>query len=136
MDVEKLVSSITAFLKNRLNIDKSDIDFNDITSDGCYCLAKLKPLHPGIPQLIIGELTASHDLKSVTPYYPVNERPDRQIMSYILGKEKANLAEIKEIKGHLYSRCCLSYETTELIHDDPVESCIGLWVHDCLTRRS
>ncbi len=122
------------YLTTRLNIDTSDIEVCDMKSGISQSLIHLKPFHPGMPSLIVVNHEEYFDFRRFIPYHRVNERPDRQIISYTIGKGLSNLAEINEVGGELYSRSCLSYDPCELIHQDPVQSCMGLWVHDCLTE--
>ncbi len=70
----------------------------------------------------------------IVPYFPVRERPSRQIVSYTLGKELCNLAEVREVFGRLYSRYCGSHVLEELPQRTAALSRIALWVHDCLTE--
>jgi hypothetical protein len=70
----------------------------------------------------------------IIPYFLVREREDRQIVSYLLGRELCNVAEVREISGRLYSRSARTYEAEELVHDDGPRSRIALWIHDCLTE--
>lgn len=72
--------------------------------------------------------------KRVVPYFLIRERPNRQIISYFLGKNICNLSEVREIEGKLYSRHADSHGPDELPHRDEIASKIGLWVHDCLTE--
>jgi hypothetical protein len=70
----------------------------------------------------------------IRPYYRIRERPDRQIVSYLLGQGRCNLAEVREIADELYSRAAWSFSSAELPHQSDLTSRIGLWVHDCLTE--
>lgn len=70
----------------------------------------------------------------IIPYFPIRERPNRQIVSYTLGAGLCNLAEVKELFGGLFSRYCGSYAVRDLPHRRAGLSRIALWVHDCLTE--
>lgn len=70
----------------------------------------------------------------IIPWHRIHERPNRQIVSYLVGKNISNLAEVREISGRLYSRYAPTYETDELPHQHPDQSVIALWLHDCLTE--
>jgi hypothetical protein len=133
-DEKKITGSVTRHLVEQLNIGISDIEIADIGHGISKSIVCLAPHHPGIPSLIVVKHEKGADAERITPYYRVNERPDRQILSYLIGKDLSNLAEIKEIDGRLYSRACLSYDPAALIHRNPVQSRMGLWVHDCLTE--
>jgi hypothetical protein len=132
--MENLISSVSEYLSSGLNIAGSDFEISDIRSEILQTVIQLKPFHPGIPALILADRDESSGSIRFTPYHPIRERPDRQIMSYAIGKHLSNLADLKEIGGKLYSRSCLSYNPCELVHRNPVESRMGLWVHDCLTE--
>ncbi len=86
------------------------------------------------PQLFLLRRQGTGSGRDVVPYFAVRERPDRQIVSYSLGKGLCNLAEVKELFGSLYSRYCGSYSLEEVPHRTGSLSRIGLWVHDCLTE--
>jgi Pentapeptide repeats (8 copies) len=86
------------------------------------------------PKLFLVDTSVNGIPKRVIPYFLINERPDRQILSYSLGKNLCNLSEIKEIAGRLYSRYADSYDPKELPHQDEIKSKIALWLHDCLTE--
>lgn len=70
----------------------------------------------------------------IVPYFSIRERPDRQIVSYSLGKGLCNLAEVRELFGGLFSRYCGSYTPKDLPQAKGELSKIALWVHDCLTE--
>lgn len=74
------------------------------------------------------------DSVDVIPYYWIKERPEAQIASFHIGRGLCNLAEIQEFFGTLYSRLCTSHDPCELPQQDPVQSQIALWAHDCLTQ--
>ena len=86
------------------------------------------------PKLFFVDTSANGIPKRVIPYFLIHERPDRQILSYFLGKGLCNLSEIREIAGRLYSRYADSYDLKELVHQDEIKSKIALWLHDCLTE--
>lgn len=86
------------------------------------------------PELFIVDASKNSIPKRVIPYFLIHERPDRQIMSYFLGKGLCNLSEVREIAGRLYSRYTDSYDPEELPHQDEIKSKIALWLHDCLTE--
>jgi hypothetical protein len=68
------------------------------------------------------------------PFFSIRERPVRQIVSYWLGKDLCNLAEVRELFGGLYSRYCGSYALGDLPQQEADLSRIALWMHDCLTE--
>jgi hypothetical protein len=103
------------------------------TSPGC-CHIFPEVSDDRLPQLLSVRYSKESGSSAVIPYYAVFEHPDRQIVSYFLGKGRCNLAEIAEIDSRLYSRSCGSYRVEELPHQDEESSRIGLWVHDCLTE--
>jgi hypothetical protein len=72
--------------------------------------------------------------QKVVPYFCIEERPNRQIVSYFLGRELCNLAEVREHSGRLYSRYCGSYDLDDLPQKRASLSRIALWMHDCLTE--
>ncbi len=86
------------------------------------------------PQLFLVHRSESESDAQITPYFALQEHPERQIVSYALGKGLCNLAEVRELFGRLFSRYCGSYEPEELPHGSGSLSRIGLWVHDCLTE--
>lgn len=86
---------------------------------------------PSLLQIKHGHAT---DSIGIIPFYLIKSRPDRQIVSFMLGRGLCNLAEIREIDGLLYSRHAGSYVQSELVHEHPAASRIALWVHDCLTE--
>ncbi len=94
----------------------------------------LDPRDKRCPRLfrIRGEEDGSR--RTIIPYFLIRERPCRQLVSYFLGRELCNLAEVKELFGRLYSRYCGSYEPEELPQPEEDLSRIALWVHDCLTE--
>ena len=86
------------------------------------------------PELFLIREVGNESGKEIIPYFAIQERPDRQIVSYSLGKGLCNLAEVKELFGRLYSRYCGSYKVEELPQRRGSLSRIALWVHDCLTE--
>jgi hypothetical protein len=133
-DTDALISSVREYLSGRLGIDGSDYEVASLLSEQDRALVHLKTAHRGIPRLV--EINLEEPCGALQPvaYHLVRERPDRQIMSYVIGKDLSNLAAVKEIEGKLYSRSCLSYDPQDLVHSDPLQSRLALWVHDCLTE--
>lgn len=86
------------------------------------------------PELFLIREPVAESSAEIIPYFPIRERPDRQIASYSLGKGLCNLAEVSELFGELYSRYCGSYRPGELPQQKGDLSRIALWVHDCLTE--
>ena len=86
------------------------------------------------PELFLIRRGEDESTNAIIPYFLIQERPCRQLVSYFLGRGLCNLAEIKELFGRLYSRYCRSYELEELPHRKEDLSRIALWVHDCLTE--
>lgn len=82
------------------------------------------------------QVTGVHASRSadIVPFFRITSHQDRQIVSYMLGSNLCNLAEIREIDGSLFSRYAGSYSQLELVHGDQTESRIALWIHDCLTE--
>lgn len=132
--MKELIESVSEYLSARLNIDRQYYKISKINYKTIPGVIQLEPFNHGIPRLILVTAGQCSDAKQFIPYHRIHERPDRQIMSYTIGKNLSNLAEVNEIKGKLYSRSCLSYGLHELVHRHPIESRIGLWVHDCLTE--
>lgn len=132
--MKELIESVSEYLSARLNLDRQDYKISEINYKTIPGVIKLEPLNHGIPRLILVNHRQSSDAMHFIPYHRIHERPDRQIMSYTIGKNLSNLAELKEINGKLHSRSGLSYDPHELVHQHPTQSLIGLWVHDCLTE--
>jgi hypothetical protein len=86
------------------------------------------------PELFLIREPGGESPAETIPYFPIRERPDRQIVSYSLGKGLCNLAEVSEFFRGLYSRYCGSYRPGELPQQKADLSKIALWVHDCLTE--
>lgn len=86
------------------------------------------------PELFLIRDVQNESGGEIIPYFSLQERPGRQIVSYSLGKGLCNLAEVKELFGRLYSRYCGSYQVEELPQRRASRSRIALWVHDCLTE--
>jgi len=86
------------------------------------------------PELFLIREPGGEPSAEIIPYFPIRERPDRQIVSYVLGKGLSNLAEVRELFGGLFSRYCGSYNPGELPQQEGELSRIALWVHDCLTE--
>jgi hypothetical protein len=86
------------------------------------------------PELFLIRGSSKESAAEIIPYFAIQERPGRQIVSYSLGKGLCNLAEVKELFGRLYSRYCGSYLVGELPQKRGSLSRIALWVHDCLTE--
>lgn len=132
--MEAIILSVKEYLNGCLGIASFDYEISGLHFEPCRIFVDLKTFHRGIPRLVKVEREESSNDPRLTPYHQVRERPDRQIMSYLIGKGLSNLAELVEIGGKLYSRSCLSYDPDELVHQDPVQSALGLWAHDCLTE--
>ncbi len=132
--MHNLVSSIDACLRAKLGSDPSEFEVSRVEAVGTDTLIFLKPHHQRVPSLVVVSRNEPGRCTRFTPYHEVKERPNRQITSYTLGHGLSNLADLREIGGKLYSRSCLSYDSCELVHQNPVESRMGLWVHDCLTE--
>ncbi len=94
----------------------------------------LDSLDKRCPELFLIGAVRNESATAIIPYFRIQERPDRQIVSYSLGKGLCNLAEVKELFGRLFSRYCGSYEVEELPQRRGSLSRIALWVHDCLTE--
>ena len=102
--------------------------------DGCSIKFHIQGMDNHSPKMIECLIGDKQGASGIRPYYGIQERPDRQIVSYLLGRERCNLAEVREIAGSLYSRAAWSYSPSELPHRSDLTSRIGLWVHDCLTE--
>jgi len=98
------------------------------------CWSFLDCMDKRCPQLLRIRVKGRESGREIIPYFLIREGPDRQIMSYFLGKGLCNLAEVKEFFGSLFSRYCGSYDADELPHRKGSLSKIALWVHDCLTE--
>jgi len=86
------------------------------------------------PRILLVRALRDGRHRDVLPYFPVREGPDRQTVSYLIGRGLCNLAEVKELFGSLFSRYCGSYKVDELPQREGSQSRIALWVHDCLTE--
>lgn len=86
------------------------------------------------PELFLIREAGRESAAEIIPYFSIRERPDRQIVSYSLGKDLCNLAEVRELFGGLFSRYCGSFALGELPQQEGDLSRIALWVHDCLTE--
>jgi hypothetical protein len=86
------------------------------------------------PELFLIREAGRDSSAEIIPYFSIREGPDRQIVSYALGKDLCNLAEVRELSGGLFSRYCGSYTAGELPQQKGDLSRIALWVHDCLTE--
>jgi Pentapeptide repeats (8 copies) len=101
--------------------------------DGDHCVFVHAP-DKRCPQVLLIPGNKRAEAREIIPYFPVRERPNRQIVSYVLGKDLCNLAEVREMFGSLFSRYCGSYRLDELPQWNRGLSKITLWVHDCLTE--
>lgn len=111
-----------------------DLQMTVSRDDGCFLRFHIQGRLYQTSRLIECTLNGGKDAGGIRPYYRIQERPDRQIVSYMLGRERCNLAEVREIDGKLYSRAAWSYSPGELPHTSGLTSRIALWVHDCLTE--
>lgn len=94
----------------------------------------IESIHKQYPGLIRVVPSKNGCDPKIISYHLICEKPNRQIASYWMGRGISNLAEIKEWSGRLYSRYAPSYEIHELPHQEPAQSQMGLWLHDCLTE--
>ena len=122
------------YFRERLDLDPDWISGIRTETAGEATLIFLEVAHPKAPSLLIIRKDHRTGLHGIVSYHEIRAQPDRQLVSYFCGNGLTNLAEVKEVKGRLYSRSCASYSTEELPHPGPVRSRIGLWVHDCLTE--
>jgi hypothetical protein len=86
------------------------------------------------PRLFILDNFSNGVPGQITPFFLIRQHENRQVVSYRLGHNLCNLAEVREIYGRLYSRYAASYTAGEVIHQDAVRSRIALWVQECLTE--
>ena len=52
------------------------------------------------PRILLVRALRDGRHRDVLPYFPVREGPDRQTVSYLIGRDLCNLAEVKELFGH------------------------------------
>lgn len=125
---------IDRFLQDRLNLDPEWIKNVRFMERHGVTYAYLDSIDHDSPNLITFTPGINNGYSELTAYHRIRNWANRQIVSYILGRDLVNLAEVKEIERRLYSRSCLCHQTTELPHHGPEQSKIGLWIHDCLTE--
>ncbi len=133
-DTGRILQAAADYFQNRwgMRLSVSEIKESKTIPGCCHIFPEVSD--DRLPQLVRVRYPGKSAGHVVIPYYAVFEHPDRQIVSYFLGKGRCNLAEIAEIESRLYSRSCGSYKAEELPHTDEQRSRIGLWVHDCLTE--
>jgi hypothetical protein len=124
---------VMAYCSARPEFFPQDLQMTVSRDGGCSIRFHVQGMHRHAPH-VIKCIVDNGDINGIHPYYRIQERPDRQIVSYLLGRERCNLAEVREIADELYSRAAWSISPAELPHQSDLTSRIGLWVHDCLTE--
>jgi len=131
---EKILRAAEDYFQNRwgVRLPVSEVRESKTIPGCCHVFPEVSD--DRLPRLLRVQYYGQSGISAVIPYYAVVEHPDRQMVSYFLGKGRCNLAEIAEVEAGLWSRSCGSYRLEELPHQDEERSKIGLWVHDCLTE--
>jgi hypothetical protein len=131
---EDLLRIVEDYCSDRSEFYMTSLDIVDIGESCGELYLRITTIDKRTPELFMLCDVRGNSRKRVIPYFLVQERPDRQIISYYLGRNICNLSEVREINGRLYSRYADSYEPDELPHQEETASKIALWVHDCLTE--
>ncbi|GEM_PF-1198538 len=129
-----ILRTVEDYLSDRPEFFLTSLDVKEMGELCGECYVKVNTVDKRTPELFMMCDVRGNSKKRVVPYFLVRERPDRQIISYFLGRDICNLSEVREIDGKLYSRYADSYGPDELNHRDEIVSKIALWVHDCLTE--
>lgn len=125
---------VRAYCRQRPDLSLCSCDVREVKKKGRDIWVFLDFLDKRCPELFLLREAGRESSAEIIPYFSIQERPDRQIVSYSLGNGLCNLAEVREGFGGLYSRYCGSYAPEELPQQDGNLSRIALWVHDCLTE--